>query len=55
MQFRGGPAGFLKALGTNTIGYADFRGNVQYISAGNLAQDGRCRLILMDYAQRGSD
>ena len=52
VQFRGGPAGFLKALGTNTIGYADFRGNVQYISAGNLAQDGRVALILMDYAQR---
>ena len=52
VQFRGGPAGFLKVLGTNTIGYADFRGNVQYISAGNLAQDGRVALILMDYAQR---
>ena len=36
----------------NTIGYADFRGNVQYISAGNLAHDGRVALILMDYAQR---
>jgi len=52
VQFRGGPAGFLKVLDANTIGYADFRGNVQYISAGNLAHDGRVALILMDYAQR---
>jgi hypothetical protein len=52
VQFRGGPAGFLKVLDANTIGYADFRGNVQYISAGNLAHDGRIALILMDYAQR---
>ena len=52
VQFRGGPAGFLKALDANTIGYADFRGNVQYISAGNLSHDGRIALILMDYAQR---
>ena len=52
VQFRGGPAGFLKVLDDRTIGYADFRGNVQYISAGNLAQDGRIALILMDYAER---
>ena len=52
VQFRGGPAGFLKVLDANSIGYADFRGNVQYISAGNLAHDGRVALILMDYAQR---
>jgi len=52
VQFRGGPAGFLKVLDASTIGYADFRGNVQYISAGNLVQDGRIALILMDYAQR---
>jgi len=52
VQFRGGPAGFLKVLDANTIGYADFRGNVQYISAGNLAHDGRIALILMDYALR---
>ena len=52
VQFRGGPAGFLKVLDANTIGYADFRGNVQYISAGNLAHDDRIALILMDYAQR---
>ena len=52
VQFRGGPAGFLKVLDARTIAYADFRGNVQYISAGNLAGDGRITLILMDYAQR---
>lgn len=50
VQFRGGPAGFLKVLDAKTIGYADFRGNVQYISAGNLSHDGRIALILMDYA-----
>jgi hypothetical protein len=52
VQFRGGPVGFLKVIDARTIGYADFRGNVQYISAGNLSQDGRIALILMDYAQR---
>lgn len=52
VQFRGGPAGFLQVLDPKTIGYADFRGNVQYISAGNLEGDGRIALILMDYAQR---
>ena len=52
VQFRGGPAGFLRVLDTRTIGYADFRGNLQYISAGNLGGDGRIALILMDYAQR---
>lgn len=52
VQFRGGPPGFLKLLDPNTIGYADFRGNRQYISAGNLEGDGRIAMILMDYAQR---
>jgi predicted pyridoxine 5'-phosphate oxidase superfamily flavin-nucleotide-binding protein len=50
VQFRGGPAGFLKVLDERTLGYADFRGNRQYISAGNLLADGRAALILMDYA-----
>ena len=52
VQFRGGPAGFLKVLDGNTIGYADFRGNVQYISAGNLQGNDRVSIILMDYANR---
>jgi hypothetical protein len=52
VQFRGGPAGFLKVLDGRTIGYADFRGNVQYVSVGNLLTDARVALILMDYANR---
>lgn len=52
VQFRGGPAGFLKVLDDRTIGYADFRGNVQYISVGNIADNDRVSLILMDYPNR---
>ena len=52
VQFRGGPAGFLKVLDEKTLGYADFRGNVQYISAGNYAGNDRVSIILMDYANR---
>ncbi len=52
VQFRGGPTGFLKVLNENTLGYADFRGNRQYISVGNLAGNDRASLILMDYANR---
>lgn len=52
VQFRGGPAGFLKVLDAKTIGYADFRGNRQYLSIGNVNADGRIALILMDYANR---
>ena len=52
VQFRGGRAGFLKVLDERTIAYADFRGNVQYLSAGNLAENDRVALILMDYANR---
>jgi len=52
VQFRGGPVGFLKVLDAHTLAYADFRGNLQYISAGNIASDGRVALILIDYARR---
>ncbi len=52
VQFRGGPPGFLKALDERTLGYADFRGNRQYVSAGNLGGDDRISLILMDYPNR---
>ena len=52
VQFRGGPAGFLKVLDQRTIAYADFRGNRQYVSAGNLAGDDRISMILMDYPNR---
>ncbi|KON79795.1 pyridoxamine 5'-phosphate oxidase family protein [Azoarcus sp. PA01] len=49
VQHRGGPAGFLKVLDARTIGFADFTGNRQYVSAGNLAGDDRVSLFLMDY------
>ena len=52
VQFRGGPAGFLKVLDERTIAYADFRGNVQYISVGNFTGNDRVSIILMDYANR---
>ncbi len=49
VQFRGGPKGFLKVLDSKTLGYDDFRGNLQYISTGNLSANNRAALILMDY------
>jgi uncharacterized protein len=49
VQFRGGPKGFLKVLDAQTLGYDDFRGNLQYISTGNLSVNDRAALILMDY------
>lgn len=49
VQFKGGPAGFLHVLDSKTIAYADFRGNVQYISNGNLSENNRVSIILMDY------
>lgn len=52
VQHRGGPAGFLRVLDERTIGYADFRGNAQYLSVGNLNADPRIALILMDYTNR---
>jgi predicted pyridoxine 5'-phosphate oxidase superfamily flavin-nucleotide-binding protein len=52
IQHRGGPPGFLRVLDGKTIGFADFRGNRQYVSVGNLANDDRVSLILVDYANR---
>ncbi len=52
VQRRGGPVGFLKVLDQRTIGYADFSGNRQYISVGNLRGDDRISLLLMDYPGR---
>ncbi|QPK61583.1 pyridoxamine 5'-phosphate oxidase family protein [Methylomonas sp. LL1] len=52
VQHRGGPVGFLKVLDEQTIGYADFSGNRQYLSVGNLCGDDRVSLLLMDYPQR---
>ncbi len=49
VQFRGGPVGFLKVLDAQTLAYADYRGNRQYLSVGNLRGDDRIALILMDY------
>lgn len=49
VQFRGGPEGFLKVIDERTIAYADFRGNRQYLSVGNLTANDRVALILMDY------
>ncbi|TAK87673.1 MAG: pyridoxamine 5'-phosphate oxidase family protein [Betaproteobacteria bacterium] len=52
VQFRGGPRGFLKVLDAHTLAYADFRGNRQYVSVGNLEKNNRAALILMDYPNR---
>jgi uncharacterized protein len=52
MQHRGGPRGFLKLIDDRTLAFADYRGNRQYISTGNLAVDDRACLFLMDYARR---
>ncbi len=52
VQHRGGRKGFLKVLDESTIAFADFRGNKQYISTGNLMTDNRVALILMDYPRQ---
>ncbi len=52
VQHRGGPAGFLKVLGPNQLAFADFKGNRQMLSTGNLAGDDRVSLFLMDYPRR---
>jgi len=49
IQHRGGLVGFLKSLGGNRLGFADFRGNKQFISTANLAENDRVALFLMDY------
>ncbi len=53
IQHRGGPAGFLKVLDAKTLAFADFRGNRQYISVGNIKHDDRVSLFLMDYPRQG--
>lgn len=50
IQYRGGPPGFLKVLDNRTLGFADFGGNRQYITLGNLTENPRAFLFLMDYA-----
>jgi predicted pyridoxine 5'-phosphate oxidase superfamily flavin-nucleotide-binding protein len=52
IQFRGGQPGFLKAVDEKTLGFADFKGNVQYVSIGNLADNDKAFLFLMDYRHR---
>ncbi|RYY59223.1 MAG: pyridoxamine 5'-phosphate oxidase family protein [Chitinophagaceae bacterium] len=52
IQHRGGPKGFVKVLDSKRIGFIDFTGNMQYISAGNLATDNKVSLIMVDYPSR---
>ena len=52
IQHRGGPKGVLKVLDERTLAFADFAGNRQYISAGNLSENDRAQIFLMDYANR---
>jgi predicted pyridoxine 5'-phosphate oxidase superfamily flavin-nucleotide-binding protein len=52
IQHRGGPPGFLRVLDEHTIGFVDFVGNRQYITTGNLAENPRAHLFLIDYAER---
>jgi predicted pyridoxine 5'-phosphate oxidase superfamily flavin-nucleotide-binding protein len=52
VQHRGGPRGFVRMLSPSQIAFADFRGNLQYISAGNVARDDRVSLSVVDYAGR---
>lgn len=52
IQHRGGPPGFLVVLDEKTIGFADFSGNRQYISQGNLAENPKAHLFLIDYGSR---
>ena len=51
-QHRGGPKGFIRVVDERTIGFADYAGNRQYITLGNLAENDRAFLFLMDYAHR---
>ena len=52
IQYRGGPAGFLKVVDDGTLAFADFSGNRQYISMGNLSENDRGFIFLMDYPNR---
>jgi predicted pyridoxine 5'-phosphate oxidase superfamily flavin-nucleotide-binding protein len=52
IQHRGGPRGFLRALDEHTLAFADFAGNKQYITLGNLQENAKCHVFLMDYAHR---
>jgi predicted pyridoxine 5'-phosphate oxidase superfamily flavin-nucleotide-binding protein len=52
LQHRGGPKGFLRILDEQTLGFADFRGNRQYVSMGNFQNNDRVSLFFMDYPNR---
>jgi uncharacterized protein len=52
IQHRGGPPGFVRVLDESTLGLADFRGNKQYITTGNLAENPKVHLFFVDYAQQ---
>jgi len=52
VQHRGGPKDFIHALGGTTLGFADYAGNRQYVTLGNLAENDHAFLFLMDYARR---
>lgn len=52
VQHRGGPPGFIRPLDGETLGLADFAGNRQYVTIGNLSENSRAFLFLMDYARR---
>lgn len=51
-QHRGGPPGFIRVIDDRTLAFADYRGNRQYITTGNLSENARAFLFLMDYANR---
>ena len=52
IQHRGGPKGFIKILDRNTIAFADYKGNQQYITQGNLSENSKAYIFIMDYAHR---
>jgi uncharacterized protein len=52
VQHRGGPPGFLRVLDDRTLAFADFAGNRQYVTLGNLSENPRVHLFLIDYAER---
>ena len=52
IQHRGGPKGFIKVLDKNTIAFADFGGNRQYLTQGNLSENPKAHIFVMDYAHR---
>jgi len=52
IQHRGGPKGFVRILDKNTLAFADYSGNQQYITQGNLSENPKAQLFLMDYAHR---